>query len=99
MSRAPLPFPGAVDSCIAPMIRKPVRATPTPPAELLLRRAPGYWFATDWIVSSPTWTSVARTGLVGFGMNADCENAALSSSHVGDAVPARAVEARALSGP
>jgi hypothetical protein len=37
--------------------------------------------------------------LLRFGVLADCENAALSSSHVGDAVPARAVEARALSGP
>jgi hypothetical protein len=37
--------------------------------------------------------------LVGIGMHADCENAALSPPDVGDAIPAHAVEGRALSGP
>jgi hypothetical protein len=37
--------------------------------------------------------------LVGIGMHADCENAALSPPDVGDAIPACAVEGRALSGP
>ena len=37
--------------------------------------------------------------LVGIGIDADCENAALSPPDVGDAIPAHAVEGRALSGP
>jgi hypothetical protein len=37
--------------------------------------------------------------LVGIGMHADCENAALSPPDVRDAIPAHAVEGRALSGP
>ena len=37
--------------------------------------------------------------LVRFGMDADSEDAAFSPSDVGDAVPADAVEGRALSGP
>lgn len=41
----------------------------------------------------------AAAGLLGIGMHADCENAALSPADVGDAVPAYAVEGRALSGP
>jgi hypothetical protein len=37
--------------------------------------------------------------LAGIGVHADCENAALSPPDVGDAIPAHAVEGRALSGP
>jgi hypothetical protein len=37
--------------------------------------------------------------LVGIRMHADCENAALSPPDVGDAIPAHAVEGRALPSP
>jgi hypothetical protein len=34
-------FPGAVDGCIAPMIRKPIRASPTSPRSATAHRAAG----------------------------------------------------------